>query len=210
MKRRAKNRPDVERLEGRILLSTADPSNPFIYGDSYVPGVTDPDVYRTVLTSQAAGPTARPSAGQAPAGTTTVLVTPAEDPGELGPLAISHVEYTFGDSAFTPTGAGFPSPWPVELTASVTYPTDLPGGPYPLIVLVHGRHSWSVSGLWPPISTSDAIPSYEGYEYLGDNLASHGNFVVSISTNGINALDNSAPDLGALARAELIQRHLDI
>ena len=65
------------------------------------------------------------------------------------------------------------------------------------------------SGQWPPISTSDAIPSYEGYEYLGDNLASHGNFVVSISTNGINALDNDSPDLGAgPSRAD--PAHLDI
>jgi hypothetical protein len=41
-------------------------------------------------------------------------------------------------------------------------------------------------------------------------LASHGYVVVSISANGTNAVDNSVFDLGALARAELIQKHLDI
>jgi len=210
MKRRAKNRPDIEFLEGRMLLSTGDPVLPFICGDSYIPGKTDLDLYRAVLDSQTAVVAARPSVTLTGTETTTALVTPESDPGDLGPLAVWHVEYTFGDSAFTPTGPGFPSPWPVELTASVTYPTDLPSGPYPLIVLEHGRHSWSQSGMWPPVSPSDAIPSYEGYDYLGENLASYGNFVVSISTNGINALDNSSPDLGTLARAELLQRHLDI
>ena len=210
MKRRAKNRPDVERLEGRTLLSTMDPVIPFTYGDSYIPGKTNLDVYRAVLDSQSAVLSARPSVPLTQAKTPTALVTPGDDPGELGPLAISHAEYTFGNSVFTPTGPGYPSYWPVELTASVTYPTDLSGGPYPLIILEHGRHLWSQSGMWPPTSPTDAIPSYEGYDYLGDNLASHGNVVVSISTNGINALDNGSPDLGALARAELIQRHLDI
>jgi hypothetical protein len=34
--------------------------------------------------------------------------------------------------------------------------------------------------------------------------------VASIGANGINAQDNSVADLGMLARAQLIQRHLDI
>ena len=42
------------------------------------------------------------------------------------------------------------------------------------------------------------------------SLASHGYVVVSISANGVNAVDNSVFDLGALARAQLIQKHLDI
>jgi hypothetical protein len=41
-------------------------------------------------------------------------------------------------------------------------------------------------------------------------LASHGYVVVSVSANGISAEDDSVVDLGALARAELLQKHLDI
>jgi hypothetical protein len=41
-------------------------------------------------------------------------------------------------------------------------------------------------------------------------LASNGYVVVSVSANGVNAVDNSVFDLGALARAELMQKHLDI
>jgi hypothetical protein len=57
---------------------------------------------------------------------------------------------------------------------------------------------------------SQPIPSYKGYDYVSEVLASHGYVVVSISANGVNAVDNSVRDLGALARAELIQKHLDI
>src|ERR671928_1506922 len=77
------------------------------------------------------------------------------DPGAAGPLAVTREEYNYGDLAFTPTG--FPAA--VELKASVHYPTGLPGGPYPLIVFLHGRHStcYSKSGVtalrWPCRST---------------------------------------------------------
>src|SRR6185369_5349139 len=41
-------------------------------------------------------------------------------------------------------------------------------------------------------------------------LASNDYVVVSVGSNGVNAVDNSVFDLGALARAELMQQHLDI
>ena len=136
------------------------------------------------------------------------------DPGTRGPLSVTREEYNFGDTAFTPTNF----PGPVELLASVHYPTGLPGGPYPLVVFLHGRHATCFTGrtgflLWPCSSFSAPllpIPSYQGYDYIADVLASNGYIVVSISANGINARDNFVRDLGALARAELIQKHLDI
>jgi len=133
------------------------------------------------------------------------------DPGSQGPLSVTREEYNFGDTAFTPTNF----PGPVELLASVHYPTGLSGGPYPLIVLLHGRHATCFQGggaqflEWPCTQGRLSIPSYQGYDYLSEVLASHGYVVVSISANGINARDNSVFDLGALARAELIQKHLD-
>lgn len=133
------------------------------------------------------------------------------DPGAQGPLAVTREEYDYGDLAFQPTG--FPSA--VEVKASVHYPTNLPGGPYPVVVFLHGRHvtCYAKSGLtslrWPCRSTETVIPSYQGYDYISQVLASHGYIVVSVSANGINAFDNNVTDLGMQARAELVQRHLN-
>lgn len=135
------------------------------------------------------------------------------DPGAPGPLAVTREEYNFGDTAFTP--GDFPAP--VEVRASIQYPTNLAGGgPFPVIVFLHGRHATCFKGgsatlEWPCTSNnSQPIPSFQGYDYVGEVLASHGYVVVSISANGINAVDNLVFDLGAEARAELIQHHLDI
>jgi hypothetical protein len=134
------------------------------------------------------------------------------DPGTPGPLAVTREEYNFGDTAFQPSDF----PGPVELLASIHYPTNLSGGPFPVIVFLHGRHATCFSGTggqflqWPCTNGRTPIPSYKGYDYVSDVLASHGYVVVSISSNGVNAVDNAVFDLGALARAELIQKHLDI
>ncbi len=133
------------------------------------------------------------------------------DPSQRGPFATTNEEYNFGDSAFTPTGF----PIAVELRAVVFHPTDLTGGPYPLVVFLHGRHATCFSGNssfleWPCAAGHSPIPSYRGYDYAADLIASNGYFVVSISANGINAQDNNTADLGAGARAELIQKHLDL
>lgn len=136
----------------------------------------------------------------------------APDPGVPGSFAVTRAEYDFGATAFTPTGF----PGPVELTASVHYPTNLPGGPFPLVIFLHGRHVTCFSGTevtldWPCPAGSSSIPSYRGYDYAAELLASHGMIVVSVSANGVNARDNEVQsDFGARARAELIQRHLEI
>jgi hypothetical protein len=142
-------------------------------------------------------------------GQTSFAQTP--DPGTPGPLAVTTEEYNFGDTAFTPTNF----PGPVELIGAVHYPTSL-SGPRPLIILLHGRHATCFQGdgaqflEWPCAMGRQSIPSYKGYDYLADALASNGYIVVSIGANGVNARDNQVRDLGALARAELIQKHLDI
>ena len=135
------------------------------------------------------------------------------DPAAPGPLTVTREEYNFGDTAFVPTDF----PGSVELRASIHYPANLPAGPYPVIVFLHGRHATCFVGggsallQWPCTSNnSQPIPSYQGYDYIAEVLASHGYVVVSVSANGINAVDNSVFDLGAQARAELMQRHLDI
>ena len=137
------------------------------------------------------------------------------DPGAAGPLTVAVQEYTFGDTAFTVTGF----PGPIEVTGRVSYPATLSGGPYPLLVFLHGRHATCYAGTerggtgfleWPCGGPRQPIPSYRGYDYAAGVLASNGYIVVSISANGINAMDNLVFDLGAQARAELIQHHLDL
>lgn len=134
------------------------------------------------------------------------------DPGTPGPFAITREEYDFGDTAFTATNF----PGPIELRASIHYPTNLAAGPFPVILFLHGRHATCFTGgtallQWPCTSNnSQPIPSYKGYDYVSEVLASNGYVVVSVSANGVNAVDNAVFDLGALARAELLQKHLDI
>jgi len=135
----------------------------------------------------------------------------APDPGTPGSLPVTREEYNFGDTAFQPSNF----PGPVELRASIHYPTSLAGGPFPVIVLLHGRHATCFKGSsqrleWPCTSGAQTIPSFQGYDYVSEVLASHGYVVVSVSANGVNAVDNAVFDLGALARAELMQKHLDI
>ncbi|HEX3253772.1 MAG TPA: hypothetical protein VHS05_30335 [Pyrinomonadaceae bacterium] len=134
------------------------------------------------------------------------------DPGAPGPLAVTREEYNFGDTAFQPSDF----PGPVELLASIHYPTNLSAGPFPVILFLHGRHATCFNGSggqflqWPCANGRTPIPSYKGYDYVSEVLASHGYVVVSVSANGVNAVDNFVFDLGALARAELLQKHLDL
>jgi hypothetical protein len=132
---------------------------------------------------------------------------PQADPAATGSHAVASQDYTQGDTVFTP--AGFPAP--IEFTGVVFYPTDLAAGPYPLVLYLHGRHATCGTGTleWPCTGGRTAIQSYHGYDYSAQQLASQGYVVVSISANGINAMDNSTADLGAAARAELIDRHLE-
>src|SRR5215213_9440812 len=83
------------------------------------------------------------------------------DPGAAGPLAVTREEYDYGNLAFQPTG--FPSA--VEVKASIHHPTDLTGGPFPVVVFLHGRHvtCYNKAGVtalrWPCRSTETVIPS---------------------------------------------------
>ncbi len=137
------------------------------------------------------------------------------DPGGRGPRDVMREEYDFGDTAFRPPPDAWPPSFPgLEVRASVHSPTDLSDGPFPLVIFLHGRHATCFLGAtafleWPCSPGRMPIPSYIGYDYAADILASHGYIVVSISANSINARDNSLFDLGMAARAHLVQHHLD-
>jgi Secretion system C-terminal sorting domain len=136
------------------------------------------------------------------------------DPGIPGPFAVTKTEYNLGDLAFKPPSY----PDTVEVRGSVFYPTSLTGGPFPVIVFLHGRHDVcyetanpsNLQSVWPCPSGWQPILSYEGYDYLAKAMASHGYFVISISCNAINATDNAVGDYGMQGRAELLQHHLDL
>ena len=155
-------------------------------------------------------------------------VNAAPDPATQGPYAVATQDYNFGLAAFTPpsltssvTGLSL---GPNELDGRVYYPkgiddgtSTLPMGKMPLIVFMHGRHGTSYNPLtgktgtgWPPAAGFVQIPSYAGYDYIGSLLASYGYVVVSIGVNGINFFDNSTLDLGMKARAETLQKNLDM
>lgn len=143
----------------------------------------------------------RPAVSSRPAAAADL---PAVDPGTAGPDAVDELTYDLGDLAFQPEG--FPSK--VELKGKV-YAPEVIAGRAPLVVLMHGRHSTCGSGqtadlAWPCPAALPEIPSYQGYDALGRNLASHGMVVVSIGANGINAADGFLEDGGASARAQLV------
>lgn len=133
------------------------------------------------------------------------------DPGLPGEYDVESAEYDFGDEAF-----GAPTfPDLIEVIGSVHYPTALDDGPFPVLFFLHGRHSTCYNGgstsiAWPCTGAWSAIPSYQGYDYLAEQMASHGYIVVSISANSISSTDNTTPDYGMRGRGELIQHHMDL
>ncbi|HLP12025.1 MAG TPA: T9SS type A sorting domain-containing protein [Flavobacteriales bacterium] len=137
------------------------------------------------------------------------------DPGIPGPLAVTKMDYDLGDLAFT-TSTSFPSS--LEVRGNIHFPTGLSGGPYPVIINLHGRHSTcfetadpsNTDLAWPCAPGYESITSFEGYDYFATFMASHGYIVISISANGINAHDNSSSDYGMDARGELTQHHCDL
>jgi hypothetical protein len=135
------------------------------------------------------------------------------DPLAPGPHQVVETAYTLGDTAFQPPNF----PGPVELTGQAYYPADVERGPYPTVVLLHGRHAPcyiasppAARGGWPCEQGALPIPSHLGYGELGRSLASHGFAVISISANGINAADALDPASGQPARGELVLAHLDL
>lgn len=108
--------------------------------------------------------------------------TSTGDPGELGPFASTYVDYVVGtDSEYKPpSGNGLTNGMPTEVRGRVYHPINMQsGGPFPLIVLLHGRHAVCSNGrvpqpvmdpstgqmTWPCKYPYDQpIWSYQGYE----------------------------------------------
>ncbi|MEI8080499.1 MAG: hypothetical protein WCI74_01455 [Actinomycetes bacterium] len=134
------------------------------------------------------------------------------DPTRKGPYSTRRLDIDLG---LTFRVEGMPAP--IEDVAEVTYPVakkrSAATGKFPVVLLLHGRHAWCYAGgeftePWPCAPGSQLVPSYLGYRYMSDRLATQGFVVISISADGINAQDNNTPNLGSGARTALINHHL--
>ena len=144
----------------------------------------------------------------------------ATDPAAGGALELTSTEYDFGRITVADEQTG--TTYETDVHGYITYPTTFDTA-LPVLLFQHGRHQTCETplGQLPVPVGDDNCPdlapiitpanSYRGYDYLVQNLASHGYAVISIDTNDINDNDGSANagDAGALARAELILTHLD-
>jgi hypothetical protein len=110
-----------------------------------------------------------------------------------------------------------------EIWAKAFWPKDL-SKPRPILFFLHGNHGTcgfpsvprdDVSCQYTEAGTCPAgmvvTPNHEGYDYLGEHLASHGYIVVSINANrGITCGSGTPEDWGLnLARGRLILRHIE-
>jgi hypothetical protein len=155
----------------------------------------------------------QPAGAVAPAlSAAAVASAPASMPPlSRGPLAVQRAVYNLGNQVFQPSHLQ----GKVELTADVHYPKGLPGGPYPLVLFLHGNHDACYRGThtsyeWPCTRGFRPLPNYVGYDYIANRLASFGFIVVSVSANGVNVLGNQVRDTGMRQRGELIEKHLDL
>src|SRR6185312_1207114 len=136
-------------------------------------------------------------------------------------LAVEHGEYKLA--------ASFDSEVTTELQteewAHVWRP--VPDGGYPLVLFLHGNHgtcghydqvhdvridddlTYTFTGTCP--NGYVVAPSHRGYDYLANDLASHGYVVVSINANrGVNGADGDWDDPGLnLRRGRLVLRHME-
>lgn len=145
------------------------------------------------------------------------------DASAPGPYGTKKIDYDAGTLLLNLATAGQTTSVPMK--GSITYPTGNGSQPSKVVVFVHGRHgvcigttgTTSPAGPSPgtcvdseapdgtPVSTD--IRNYGGYDYMADNLASHGYAVMSVEAN-ITGFDNNYPDAGAGARSQIINASL--
>jgi len=151
----------------------------------------------------------------------TTISKPAPDSTIKGPHQIASSEYHLPASI----DSDILSNKMTEIWAKVFYPTDIINTPgkAPLIILLHGNHGTCGIGSHPRRDSSCnytekgtcpagyvVTPNHEGYNYLAENLASWGYWVVSVNANrGITCGGGAAGDMGLnLARGKLVLKHL--
>lgn len=178
----------------------------------------------TLLLSTVARTSAQETKTPSQGGLSTPHLLPrpiAPNATDFGPLATTAAEYRFPATV----DPDIISDRFTEIWAVVHRPVDLSGGPYPVIIFLHGNHStcghgskprvddnvqYSSTGTCPPNYV--IVPNHRGYDYLAERLASWGYIVVSINANrGINTSTGVQGDAGLnLTRGRLVLKHLQL
>ncbi len=121
------------------------------------------------------------------------------DTGCMGPYEVSQVEYNSNENF--PDGLLINGiEMPVDVWASVSFPSGFPNGPAPLILILHGNSQGTCLGALGNCN------HHEGFQYLTDHLASHGFIAVSVNANRINSGDFDR----VLDRGYLLLEHLKL
>ncbi|HVM45048.1 MAG TPA: hypothetical protein VM582_03845 [Candidatus Thermoplasmatota archaeon] len=136
----------------------------------------------------------------------------AEAAAEVPRLAVLNETYDFGSMVTTTGRLGAPSV--VRVHGAMYAPEG--DGPFPVLLFMHGNHGTCfVAQLWVPgagvcrdAGPMRVDPSFAGYSYLAEDLASRGFVVLSINANDVND-QNFVDDLGSNQRAQLFLRTLD-
>ncbi len=125
------------------------------------------------------------------------------DPTLPGPDTVTKVEYYGGSVMMSAPNANG------SATAAFQHPLDgalfYPNGPGPfdVVILIHGNHADCLTATGSETTPSQSncataapgnVPllNYEGYDYLADNLASHGFIVLSLDADMTNAGQDNA------------------
>lgn len=149
------------------------------------------------------------------------------DPMATGPYPVQRVSYDVGDLRLGLTRA--PGATLVPLRGSVTFPKGK-ADPSRLVVYLHGNHGTCrrspSSPQAPPADAPAGTPStdpcpdwakvdsFAGYDYLSDNLASHGYVVVSPEANlayisGLGPTTSAGSSTGSAARSQILQATIE-
>ncbi len=152
------------------------------------------------------------AAGQPSARSDAPAPTPSSTTGPTqGAPAASYEtrtsRYALGDVALPELDVAAP------VLGHVVAPVEAPG-PRPLVLFLHGKHNACYAGdqlspAWPCRPGQRAVPSYRGYSYLQEALASRGFVTVSVAANAVDGQEDvDSLDSGMTARSALVRHHL--
>ena len=134
------------------------------------------------------------------------------DPTTPGPFKFAKVDYDAGEFMVR---YGQRTTYSEQLRGSIFHPTTR--GRRPLVLLLHGNHQncrfvfyETISPVCAETSQTGYVENHSGYEYLGENLASHGYVVVSASANGTNGATFTSEAAGTEGRVQVIERTLEL
>lgn len=134
-------------------------------------------------------------------------------PSTTTPTLPSVTGYNLGDAVIVQSqfqeGSRFRE-MPVRLNGLIATPADQ-GGPYPVVVILHGTHPGCPMGegeadLWP-CAPEEERPNYSGFDYLARELAARGYVVLVPNINAENTFGFGEPIFGERA-AQLMDLHL--